>query len=184
MKKWIMLCMMSAAVVGVMRFTGIAGIDKRLMMKTFDEVLVLSTNLTVANQKLISDAMDRAVDEAGSFPPKIFTRLLLPALGNASAKFLKVETERRLLLIAIHVEQYRLLHEGRLPDSLDELNSKLFVRDVGDVFEGVLIQFTPTESGYHINTSLSESGDSASSVSGTVDTFSLTIVHYYESDEE
>ncbi|MGF1679546.1 MAG: hypothetical protein ACFCUX_10190, partial [Candidatus Methylacidiphilales bacterium] len=57
---------------------------------------------------------------ARSFPPRILSRLMVPAFSSAYLRMMFCEVRERQMLLAVALERHRLQH-GQYPDSLAEL---------------------------------------------------------------
>ena len=74
--------------------------------------------------------------------------MLLPALSRAGTRFATFESRRRAALTAIAVEQYRLVHDGRVPDNLDQLLPEFLSEIPKDPFDGQPLRFRVLRPGY------------------------------------
>jgi len=82
----------------------------------------------------------------------IFSRMLLPALSKAAVKDANLSARCRYAEVALAIEQYRLEHQGRVPESLDELAPKYLFKVPLDPFEGqALVYERLSGNGYRIS---------------------------------
>lgn len=169
----------ASVALGLLRITGISGADQRLMLSAFDQILPLTTNLTPTSVARISNVMDDTVAQARNFPPKIFTGMFLPAFAKAAAKFQRIESERRLTLIALSIEAYRLEHGGSLPENLELLEAMKLGEQFSDPFANEPIKFQPRSNGYLLYSVGEEGVDNQGQTAGKQRDISLDITHHY-----
>jgi hypothetical protein len=162
------------------KISGLLSLDQRLMLGTFDKALVLSTNMTPAHEQEIVQTVDAAVAEARSFPPKIFTGLVVSSFGTISHKFMNAEANRRLWLTALAVESYRTKHGGKLPASLDDLHLAEPVGAILKPFDGKTITLQVQTNGYKLRTVDTERITVAIPLPIGGNDFSVNIIHHYE----
>lgn len=137
---------------GVMKFSGLMSADQRLLMSAFDQLMPVVVHFTPSGQEQVGRIMDDTISQAGMFPPKIYTRLLLPALEKTGGKFLNIEAERRLTLAMLAVKRYQLEHDGRLPVNMSEINLPDSAGEFLDPFDGKTIVIEPTDEGFLLRT--------------------------------
>lgn len=73
---------------------------------------------------------------------RIFSRLLLPGLGNVYVRLAHAQTVADQAMIACALERYRLAH-GRYPDTLQALVPAYLERVPGDVISGEPMRYRP-----------------------------------------
>ncbi len=171
--------LVGGVVSSLMKFSGFLSVDQRLMLDAYDQVLVLSTNLTPANQDKITQTMDDTATKARTFPPKLFTGMLLPALSKASVKFMNMEAERRLWRAALAVESYRVKHEGRLPEELSDVHLPVLGGDILDPFDGRTIMLQVQPNGYQLRSIDTDRLPGAAAPPAGPNDFSVSVVHRY-----
>ncbi len=144
---------------GVMEAIGLAAADRRLMLEAFEPAITLADDDTPAAIQQTSQALDRAVEKARRFPPKMFTGLLLPALGKTRVKFAVLEARRRGGLAALAVERYRAAQHGALPATLSDLTPQFLGRVPNDPFDTQPLRFKALAKGYVIYSVGSDGND-------------------------
>ena len=82
--------------------------------------------------------------QSRSFPPKIMTTMLMPALQKSGEKAARTEALRRCALTALAVERYRQMHNGALPPELSVLGEAA----LEDPFTGQPLLLKRTGLGY------------------------------------
>lgn len=172
------------AVWGLARMSGYIGMDQRLTMDAYDKILVVSTNLNASSIEAISSIMDSTMKEARRFPPKLFTRLLFPALGKSAGKFLQIEAERRLVAITLAVEQFRLKNGGALPQSIAELTESIPVDEITKAFGTIAIQNHPQDDGHLLYMIGMSFMNNRGEPTGTGTDVSLKITHRHEAPKK
>jgi len=123
---------------------GMKSAEKRLMGEAFAQLIRLAENLDYAKnnrEEQIFDDLDR---QARTFPPKMITALMMPALKNAGEKFAREEALRLCAQTAIRIEQYRLQHGGGAPGKLADLPGSVPT----DPFNGEELHYKNTNAGY------------------------------------
>ena len=128
----------------LMRFVGLAGAEKRLMGETYDQTIRCLGKPDHAATDELRDIFAAMDAKSRQFPPKVITRMLMPALAKAGEKASRLEAQRRCAVTALAVERHRLAHKGALPAQLSELGSAT----LDDPFTGQPLQFKKTERGY------------------------------------
>jgi hypothetical protein len=83
------------------------------------------------------------------FPPKFFSKTMLPALDRIMTVHQRIETQKRLALTSLAIEQYRL-NTGHLPDKLENLDTLIKLADTTDPFSGQPFHFQKLASGYRL----------------------------------
>jgi hypothetical protein len=134
--------------IGLLKVTGIKDADRRFMLETLDAAISLA-------RRGDSEALDQTETlfrnvqaEATKFPPKIYSGMLLPALGKAAAKYASFEARCRTARVALAVERYRLTHSQRLPTSLDALVPQFLLGIPIDPFNGEPIHYKQLPTGF------------------------------------
>ncbi len=102
--------------------SGLRAVDKRLLLETFARSIELTHNPSPQNLQELKRLFASVQTQVRSFPPKVFSRTLLPALDGPCDKFGVLEAIRRAALLALAVERHRLIHGGALPQRLAELD--------------------------------------------------------------
>ena len=105
----------------IMELVGWTTADKRLMGETFEKLIQCAENPEYAANNQIHEIFVEMDARAKTFPPKLLTRMLMPALERAADRFASSEAIRRCAVTAVVVERYRLHHAGRISESLGEL---------------------------------------------------------------
>jgi len=162
----------------VFRVIGIESIDRRLMLETLNEAVALTEKDTPEAWKRLAELFDEAAAKARGFPPKIFSRLLLPALSKAGNKFAQLEARRRAGLAAIGVERYRSAR-GQLPQGLDELTPEFLASVPADPFDAKPLRFRQRPVGfvvYSIGVDRTDDGGAERPRKGPVKNFDVTFV--------
>jgi hypothetical protein len=135
---------------GVIMATGLGGADHRFMLETMEEAIALAGDESPAATEKWEQWDTRLAEESAKFPPKLFSRMLLPALSRAWARFTTFEARRRATLSAIAVERYRSSHNGQLPEKLADLAPGFLERTPIDPFDGQPLRFKRLEKGFVI----------------------------------
>ncbi|MEK7781414.1 MAG: hypothetical protein AAB370_07935 [Verrucomicrobiota bacterium] len=86
---------------------------------------------------------------ASSHPYNWFSRWLLPALQNASKKFVQGQAATDFARIAIALERHRLTH-GQLPETLDALAPKFLAKLPHDIITGQPLKYRRMDDGNFI----------------------------------
>ncbi|MBI5383395.1 MAG: hypothetical protein HZA90_01770 [Verrucomicrobia bacterium] len=133
---------------GLMQSVGWAGAERRLMLETFNKVIMLAEQDTAQALNETEETVKRAVKEARQFPPKILSGLLLPSMEKVRPKFAALEARRRAGVVALSIERFRLTHQGALPEQLDRLVPGFLARVPTDPFDGQPLRFRRLEKGY------------------------------------
>jgi hypothetical protein len=133
---------------GLLGAIGLRDTDQRLMLETMEEAIALVDAGDPEALKRCEELFRSAGATARRFPPKIFSAMLLPALEKAATKFASFEGRRRAAMVAIAAERYRIAHNGRLPEQLDELGPQFPAGIPLDPFDGKTIRFRPLQTGF------------------------------------
>jgi hypothetical protein len=97
----------ASMVVSALTLSGLKEADLRLMADTYGQLIEIAGRPEYCATDALNASVNAASAKAQRFPPKILTRLLLPALGKAGEKFGRSEAQRRCILIAIEIEKLR-----------------------------------------------------------------------------
>jgi hypothetical protein len=133
----------------VLRALGLTDVDRRLMIETLGEGVLLAKQGTPESVRKFEERFERADLEARAFPPKILSRLLLSSLSRSATRFAEFEAQRRAAWTAVAVERYRQEHQGRLPETLSEV--PLDPADLRvDPLDGAPMRFRRLSKGYQV----------------------------------
>jgi len=132
---------------GALSVSGIMDADRRMLLQTLEQAIELAGHGDPEALQRLEDLVENAERESHKFPPKIFTGSMLPS-ARAVSRFGRYEARRRAARVALAVERYRLAHEGRLPEQLDELAPQFPSGIPLDPFDGQLIRFRALPVGY------------------------------------
>ena len=132
---------------GLLKVTGIKDADRRFMLETMDTAIGLARRNDPESLKQTEKLFGNIQAEATKFPPKIYSAMLLPALGKASPKFASFEARRQAARVAVAIERYRLAHQ-RLPTALNELVPQFLPELPIDPFDGESIRYKRLANGY------------------------------------
>ncbi len=80
----------------------------------------------------------------------LVTQSIAPALSKIIEKEALRVTRLRLILVGLAVERYRLAHDARRPDSLDELVPDFLPSILQDPFDGADLRYRKLDTGYVI----------------------------------
>jgi hypothetical protein len=131
-----------------MRYSGIADVDRRFMLETLGQAIAWSEEGTPESLRRTEELIEGVPRESKRFPPKIFSRMLLPSLSKAATRFAQFEARRRAALTALAIERYRLEHGGQLPESLADLPSAPAAELRLDPFDGKPLRFGKRPKGF------------------------------------
>jgi hypothetical protein len=131
-----------------MNAAGIKDADRRLILETQTKGIELSEQDDPKAREEIQRVYNDAAVKAKEFPPKIFSAMLLPALGNAEIRFASLEARRRAAKLAIAIERYRISHNGNLPGQLEELVPEFIAALPKDPFNGELLKLKALPKGF------------------------------------
>jgi hypothetical protein len=90
-------------------------------LRTFQILLEANRQAAREHSQKPLDSLTNLVPTATWNPRHFFTRMILPAIANASTKALRAETERALLVTGLAIRRYQLRHQGRVPENLQVL---------------------------------------------------------------
>jgi hypothetical protein len=130
----------------MMRWAGMGGADKRLMAETYDRTILCLDKPDYATTDELHDIFETMEQKARSFPPKLMTMLLMPALQKSGEKAARLEALRCCALTALAIERYRELHNGALPPELSALGAAA----LEDPFTGKPLLLKSTAHGYTV----------------------------------
>lgn len=132
----------------LMRLLGVVDVDRRFMLETLGQAIAWSEEGTPESLRRTEDLLEDVGKQVKQFPPKIFSGMLLPALSKAATKFAQFEARRRAALTALAIEQYRLEHQGQLPDTLAAVRSAPAAELRLDPFDGQPLRFRKLPKGF------------------------------------
>jgi hypothetical protein len=135
---------------GVLNLVGLKDLDERLMLETMEQVISLRDENTPESLAQFEEAFSTAAFKARQFPPKLFSAMLLPGLQKAGERFARHEARRRAAETAIAVERFRAVHQGQLPQQLNELTPQFLTEIPTDPFDGEAIRFKPQPIGFAV----------------------------------
>jgi type II secretory pathway pseudopilin PulG len=78
----------------------------------------------------------------------IVSRMLLPSLEKSMEKAADAQARLQVVRTALALEQYRLKHQGSLPDSLSELVPAFLAKTPADPFDGKPLRYLKRTPGY------------------------------------
>lgn len=160
-----------------MRYSGIADVDRRFMLETLGQAIEWSEEGTPESLRRTEELIEGVPREAKRFPPKIFSRMLLPSLSKAATRFAQFEARRRAALTALAIEGYRLEHGGQLPESLADLPSAPAAELRLDPFDGKPLRFGKRPKGfvvYSVGLDRTDEGGREKPVKSPVGSFDVT----------
>jgi hypothetical protein len=134
--------------IGLMTTIGLAGADRRLMLETFGEAIDIADKDTPDALLRRQQVFAEAADKAHQFPPKVFCALLLPAMEGAANRFASLEARRRAAVTAVAVQKYRLVHDGALPERLEQLVPQFLASVPLDPYDGRPLRYQRTATGF------------------------------------
>lgn len=134
--------------VSVLRATGYLTSDRRLMLETFKAAIALAEQETPASLEQCEAVFDNADARARRFPPKIISAMMLSVSQKTLDRFASIEARRRAALTAIAIEQFRLAHNGRLPEQLKALVTGYLTSIPEDPFDGKSLRFKSLAAGF------------------------------------
>jgi hypothetical protein len=135
---------------GLLKVSGIKNADRRFMLETLDTAISLARRGDSESLKQTEALFGNIHARATQFPPKIYSAMLLPALGKAATKFASFEARRRAAQVAVAVARYRLTHTQRLPAALDELVPQFLQQLPLDPFDGEPIRYKRLATGFAV----------------------------------
>lgn len=97
----------------------------------------------------LSDRGDLAVAGMRTTPDNLLAKLLMPALGKASAKSARMQTYVDAARVACALERFRLAN-GQLPDALAALAPRFIARIPNDVIAGQPLRYRKTPDGGYL----------------------------------
>lgn len=151
--------------VRIMSATGILASDRRLLLSTFTKAITLLEHESPTTFAEFDRLVDEAAAAARRFPPKIFSRMLLPAFSKVAIRFGSAEASLRAARTAVAVELFRSARGGKLPDKLEELEN--FAVPI-DPFDGRPLRFQRQPTGYVIySVGPNQVDDGGAGVTGT-----------------
>jgi hypothetical protein len=129
---------------GLLKATGLFSKDKAFFLDT------MSNFVWVAEQPHPQRWIQSQAVPAPFAPNRfwIFSRILLPALGKATAKDVEFAARIRVAQTALAVERFRLAHGGALPESLPDLVPSCCASILRDPFDGALLRYRKLNPGY------------------------------------
>lgn len=132
----------------LINLTGIVSADRRFMLETMERAIELAKTGTPESLMEFDALFDHVEKQGKTFPPKLISALMLPALKKAAHKFAAQEARRSAALAAIAVERFRQENQSRLPRGLDELVPQYMERIPKDPFEGRPLRFRSLDKGF------------------------------------
>jgi hypothetical protein len=140
--------MNSSVVSGILRISGLKDLDCRLMLETMEKAIALADQDDAEALKDCEGLFLEAASMARRKPAKILSALLLPAEEKVAIKFATLDALRRSARAAIAVERYRLAHEGRRPEKLDDLVAAFLPQLPADPFDGEPLRYKQLPAGF------------------------------------
>ena len=132
-----------------MRLSGWWGLDRRLALETFEQVLLL-TNKAPEELKELEILTESAMETTDSFPPRLVFRELIWPYARRMRSFYNSESSRRLALIVIAIERHRLTNSGELPEDLDQLKQFGLSPVPLDPYDGNPLRYVSKTNGYWV----------------------------------
>lgn len=126
---------------------GFFSLDERLLLQTYDRLTDLSRDGNWNHIAKAPEVIREAEIAASKFPPKIMSKMALPA-PKAAEKCVSVEARRRCALLAIEVVRFRQSHGGQLPDNLDSIVAKNPDLPATDPFDGKQLRYRILPDGF------------------------------------
>jgi len=122
------------------RITGVETADRRLILETLTRGIELAELDSLEGLRRFSELEKQLNAKLQTFPPKLYSKMLLPAVDNVAIRFASFESRRRAAILACLAEKYRLTHEGKVPQSVVDLISTNVGAIVRDPFTGELLR--------------------------------------------
>lgn len=162
---------------GFLRVAGLADVDRRFLLETLGQAIAWSEEGTPESLRRTEELIEGVPRETKRFPPKIFSRMLLPSLSKAATRFAQLEARRRAALTAVAIELHRLEHDGQLPESLTDLPPAPAAELRLDPFDGKPLRFGKRPKGfvvYSVGLDRTDEGGREKPVKGPVGAYDLT----------
>jgi len=132
----------------VLDVTGWTSADRRLYLETMLNLSRLATNASPTAIEEFQRVVDTAASEARRFPPRLFSAMLLPALGKVPQKFLALDARRQAAMVALAIERHRLASGGQPPESLAAISAEFLPAIPVDPFDGQPMRYRTLGQGY------------------------------------
>jgi hypothetical protein len=156
----------------VLRITGVLPADEAFYLRSMETMLG-------ASQALDSNGLDRAdqlqaeINAALAAPTgklKVYSRMLLPALGKAIHKAAEDQARLRLAQTAVAIERYRRAHDNQLPTNLAQLVPTYLPEVPSDPFDNKPLRYATKGSGYLLHSigpdRIDQNGEEAAKAKG------------------
>ena len=143
----------------VINKVGLLKADRKLLLETIETAVALAEAGTPEALKRTRALFDELEVKSRKFPPKIISGMTLPPLGIVADQFATLEARRRAALVALAVEQYRLQHNGQLPEHLKELTPDFLPALPLDPFDGAELRYRKLERGFVVYSVGKDLGD-------------------------
>jgi hypothetical protein len=163
----------------ILGLLGLASLDRRLMLETTHEAIILADQEGPEALKRYEELFQVARSRAASFPPKIFSGLLLPSLQMVASRFASHEARRRAAIAALAVERHRLAKGGKIPANLNELVPQFLPNIPTDPFDGEPLRYKKLPVGfvvYSISSDRTDDGGRERPERGLRKNFDVTFV--------
>jgi hypothetical protein len=112
------------------------------------DAIALAAEETPESLRKIDELFDATDAKARKFPPKMISAMMLPGLKKVPARFAAFEARRRAVLVAIGIERFRLAHQGKIPDKLDDLVPAYLPTVPLDPFDGQALRYRRMEQSF------------------------------------
>jgi type II secretory pathway pseudopilin PulG len=134
----------------VLRITGVLPADEAFYLRSMETMLgaCLTLDSTSLDQ---ADQLQNDINAALAAPTgklKIYSRMLLPALGKAIHKAAEDQARLRLAQTAVAIERYRRAHENQPPTDLAQLVPTYLPEVPSDPFDNKPLRYAVKGSGY------------------------------------
>jgi hypothetical protein len=137
----------------VLRITGVLPADEAFYLRSMESMLDASQTLD-ANGLDRADKLQNDITTALAAPTgklKMYSRMLLPALGKAIHKAAEDQARIRLAQTAVAIERYRRAHDNQPPLDLAQLVPTYLPEVLADPFDNKPLRYTIKGSGYFLH---------------------------------
>ncbi len=133
-----------------LRITGVLPADEAFYLRSMESMLGASQTLNF-NSLDRADQLQNDINTALAAPTgklKIYSRMMLPALGKAIHKAAEDQARLRLAQTAVAIERYRRAHENQPPTDLAQLVPRYLPEVLSDPFDNKPLRYALKGSGY------------------------------------
>lgn len=134
----------------VQRATGILGADEAFYLRSMESMVRIARKVDAVSLDQ-SDQLQNDINTALASPNgrlKLYSRMLLPALGKAIHKAAEDQAQLRLAQTAVAIERYRRAHDEKPPGVLEQLVPTYLPEVLSDPFDGKPLRYAVKGSGY------------------------------------